>query len=308
MEKLRVALLGATSHIAKGLIASWSKRGDHQLLLYARSTERVRDFLSEIGTDSPTVLLLDEFGVLPFDVVVNCIGIGDPGRLVKEAASIFTLTESWDNRVLDYLYANPETLYIYFSSGAAYGTDFSKPVDDKTFSSFPLNNLTPGEYYGIAKLNAEAKHRAMSGHNIVDLRVFSYFSRFIDLSTRFLLSDIAQCLKTGECLKTTSVDFFRDYAHPDDLVSLVDLCVRHRRFNGVYDLYSSKPVGKFEMLEALKGQFGLSYCVEEIETVNATGSKQNYYSQNHRAAELGYLPVFSSLESLCLEMQSLLSC
>lgn len=308
MGKLRVAILGATSHIAKGLIAGWAKRGDRQLLLYARSSERAREFLSIIGADSPAVYPLDEFGAEPFDVVINCIGIGDPGRLVREAASIFSLTESWDNRVLDYLTANPETMYIYFSSGAAYGTDFSKPVDGTTLSSFPLNNLKPSEYYGVAKLNAEAKHRALPEFNIVDLRVFSYFSRFIDLSTHFLLSDIVASIKNSTEFVTSPANIVRDYVHPDDLTALVECCIARRCLNDVYDVYSAKPVGKFEILDEFAVSFGLQYRVHsDAATVTATGTKEHYYSCNQKAGTLGYAPRYTSIDAVRRETEALLA-
>jgi nucleoside-diphosphate-sugar epimerase len=308
VESVRVALLGATSHIAKGLIASLHPREGYELLLYGRSPERIREFLTNIEAYTPAIFSLDEFGVHTFDVVINCIGIGDPGKLARETATIFPLTEFWDNRILECLARRPEALYINFSSGAAYGGDFSRPVDDTTRADFPLNLLTPADYYGIAKLHSEAKHRAASEFNIVDLRVFSYFSRYMDLSTRFLLTDVAFSLKTGNELKTSSNDIVRDYVHPDDLASLVALCIGCRRLNGFYDVYSLKPVGKFEMLKAFAERFGLKFCVDEIEAVTATGNKVNYYSQNHRATALGYRPTHTSLESLCLEMTSLLAC
>jgi nucleoside-diphosphate-sugar epimerase len=307
METLRVALLGAASHIARGLIASYLSRQEYELLLYARSPERVQEFVSSFGAGRAELLALDAFGRRECDVIINCIGIGDPGKLRSEAAAIFTLTETWDNLILDYLALHPQTLYINFSSGAAYGGGFDSPVDETSRAIFPVNALTPSDYYGIAKLHSEARHRAASDLNIVDLRVFSYFSRYLDLSTRFLLSDVALALINGEELKTDSGNIVRDYIHPDDLVSLIDLCMERRKFNAVYDAYSLKPVGKFEMLDAFASHFGLRYIVTAIETVTATGNKENYYSSNYCAAELGYRPIHTSLESLCLEMTSLLA-
>ncbi|GAM11012.1 NAD dependent epimerase/dehydratase family protein [Geobacter sp. OR-1] len=307
MKAVRVAILGATSHIAKGLIASWVTDSSRKLLLYARSPERVSEFLSIIESDRYPVFPMAAFGLEPVDVVVNCVGIGDPGRLKNDVAAIFSVTEYWDSKVLEYLKANPAALYLNFSSGAVYGGDFTRPANEMTQATFPVNALAPSDYYGIAKLHAEARHRAASGLNIVDLRVFSYFSRFVDLSTRFLLTDVAKALKAGEEMQTISANIVRDYIHIEDLTALIDLCISRRRLNAVYDVYSLKPVTKFEMLEAFAERFDLKYRVVAMETVNATGHKEFYFSENHRAAELGYQPAHSSLESLCLEMKSLLT-
>lgn len=62
MEPVRVALLGATSHIAKGLIACCSKREDRKLFLYARSPDRVREFLSQLEPTRAEVFSIHEFG------------------------------------------------------------------------------------------------------------------------------------------------------------------------------------------------------------------------------------------------------
>jgi len=56
--------------------------------------------------------------------VINCVGIGDPGKLRNEMSSIFRVTERFDNLVLDYLECHPSALYLNMSSGAAYGQDF----------------------------------------------------------------------------------------------------------------------------------------------------------------------------------------
>ena len=308
MNLTRIAILGATSHIAKGLIAAWGTRKDRELFLYARRPEQVRQFAETISADAAHVLPVDEFGILSCDVVINCIGIADPGELAHEMATIFTVTETWDTRVLAYLAKNPETLYINFSSGAAYGSDFSQPVDESSAAVFPANALTPAEFYGIAKLHAEARHRAAADLNIVDLRVFSYFSRFIDLSTRFLTTDILAAIKEGKELLTTPANIIRDYVHPQDLAALLDCVIRKRGLNGVYDVYSRGPATKFEILERFAAEFGLRYRVMDgASMVTATGTKDHYYSLNRRAAELGFEPQYESIGGLLAEVGAMMS-
>ena len=307
MKSIRIAILGATSHIAKGLIAAWGARADRELYLYARSPERARQFTDLVGVCARAVLSLDEFGRTRYDVIVNCIGIGDPGKLGNDVASIFNVTETWDNRVLHYLAANADTLYINLSSGAAYGSDFHQPADDAARAMFALNSLVAGDFYGIAKLNAEAKHRAFSGLNIVDLRIFSYFSRYMDIGTKFLLSEVITCVRQRRELVTTPVDIVRDYVHPSDFVELLERCMAKEKINGAFDVFSREPARKFEILDYFSDKYGLKYrLVEEADVVTVTGAKDNYYSSSRKALTIGYAPRFSSLDCVSGEAAVLL--
>lgn len=307
MEPVRVAIVGATSHVAKGLIAGWAERGDRRLFLYARAPERVREFLSP-GSGVAAVADIDRFGSEAYDVVVNCVGMGTPQKLKESMAEIFRLTSGFDDLILGYLTRRPETLYVSLSSGAAYGSDFFEPVGESSQARFNLNSLKTEEYYGIAKLHAEARHRAMSGCNIVDLRIFGYFSRYIDLGERFLLSDILSCLRKKELLLTTPSDIWRDFLHPQDFVSLVDSCIARRSINAAYDAYSAAPASKFEILRFFAERYGLKYRVDEsFQAVAATGAKSHYYPTGRKAAEIGFAPAFSSLAGIEAETAALVA-
>jgi len=302
MKSVCVALLGATSHIAKGLITSWAHHQERELLLYARSPERVWEFLSQLGRFRAEVLPIDAFGNGKCDVVVNCVGIGAPQKLQDNVEDIFRITTAFDDMILDYLATHPQTLYVNLSSGATYGTDFSKPVDEHSPAQFAVNNLKPEEFYGIAKLHAEAKHRALSRLNIVDLRIFGYFSRYIDLNEKFLLSEIITCLKSRRKLATTPVDIWRDYLHPQDLTSLIDACIVHRPLNNAYDAYSGKAASKFEILKFFAEAYGLEYEIDEsVQSVAATGQKNYYYPIGRKAQQIGYVPAFTTIEGLKTE-------
>ncbi len=307
MKPLRVALLGATSHIARGIIVSFFGGEEYELLLYARSPERVRAFIAPFGARRFELFPLESFGERGCDVVINCIGIGDPARLKVEAATILFLTERWDNRVLEFLTRHPEALYVNFSSGAAYGSNFSRPVDGESESRFPLNALSSGDFYGIAKLNAEAKHRAAAQLNIVDLRVFGYFSRYMDMDGRFLLNEIISCIQAGRVLVTGRGNIVRDYVYREDLATLIQACMEKRELNDVFDVYSRSPVAKFELLDFYASRYGLTYQIDvTYDPLNVTGLKEQYYSRNTRAAIIGYKPRFTSLEAITLESDFIL--
>ncbi|MEK4512995.1 NAD-dependent epimerase/dehydratase family protein [Paenibacillus sp. FSL K6-2524] len=296
----KIALLGATGHIAKNLILGLCNSSQFELHLFARTRSKVVSFLVEFNIlNSVKLVDFTELNHFNYDVIINCVGMGDPDELLKNPFRVFQVTEEYDNLVLSYLQNSNETLYINLSSGAAYGTDFSEPASNLKWSNVDVNNLTIKDYYGISKLNMEAKHRSLSKNHIVDLRVFSFFSCHIDLQSRFLLTDIIQCLMTGKILETSSDEIIRDYVHPKDLVNLVELCIDKHVINEVFDVYSRKPISKFELLDFFISNHGLKIDIKANEKVHSvTGSKSNYYSLNRNAQMIGYSPKYNSLQSV----------
>ena len=307
-ENLRIAILGANSHIAKGLIYNFNQGRNCELFLFARLLERVQDFLRSIQCEKGIHLRsFDELTNERYDVIVNCIGISSVSDFKERVPLYFRLTEQFDNLVLDYFANYPDTLYINFSSGAVYGTDFSAPVDNLTYSRWDVNHISEADFYGIAKLNSETKHRALKDLNIVDLRIFGYFSRFIDLKSCFLLSEIISCVKKGKEFITTPDNIIRDYIHPKDLMSLITLCINRCLINDVFDVYSLKSVTKFEILDYFVAQYGLKYTIKDSMQISAvTGRKDNYYSNSRKAKDIGYNPQFASMDSIIQESLAIL--
>lgn len=305
---ITIAILGATGHIAKGLILRLSGQG-YDLRLFARSPERVHDFMVDEGVESrPVVGAFTDFPGGAYDVVINCVGIGSPARLEAGMRDIFRITETFDDLVLDYLQRHPQSLYINLSSGAVYGGAFAQPVGATSSACFSVNPLLVTECYGIAKLNAEAKHRVLSHCKIIDLRVFGYFSRFIDPGERFLLSEIISCIREGKELITGPDNIVRDYVHGDDLASLIISCIASPDMNCAFDVCSRSPVTKFELLDYFCGRHGLKFFVDgAYDPLAVTGAKAYYYSCNNAASAIGYVPRYTSLETVMLESDVMLS-
>ena len=46
---MNIVIMGATSHIAKGLIDKFVSNGEHHLYLFSRSAGKVQQFLDTIG-------------------------------------------------------------------------------------------------------------------------------------------------------------------------------------------------------------------------------------------------------------------
>ncbi|WP_218618707.1 hypothetical protein, partial [Paenibacillus sp. P3E] len=153
---------------------------------------------------------------------------------------------------------------------------------------------------------SEAKHRAWSQYNIIDLRVFGFFSRMIDLTTPYLICDIINCVREKRQLITFSDDIIRDYIHPEDLTRLVELCMKTENINDVFDIYSSMPIRKFDIIEHFVQNHQLQVMVQGTIGQSATGAKSNYFTRNERASQLGYSPQFTSFDSIITQSESLL--
>ncbi|MFJ4343850.1 NAD-dependent epimerase/dehydratase family protein [Pseudomonas sp. NPDC089401] len=304
---MKLAILGASSHIAKDLVASIAAHTAYACTLFVRSPAALDTELQAIAARKGFAVS-DYAGFdadCQFDAIINFVGVGDPARAVRMGKEIFTVTEHYDNLAMDYLNSHPACRYIYLSSGAAYGSNFAAPVTEASHAVFPINGLRPQDWYGAAKFQAECRHRALPEAAIVDVRVFSYFSHRQAPQARFFLSDILRALHNGSVLEVAADDMLRDYLTPADFLQLIDRILQAPACNAAIDCYSLAPVGKFELLAALEDAFGLQHSVAGDQArVNATGPKAHYYSHNRRAEQLfGYVPGDSSLSGVVREIR-----
>jgi hypothetical protein len=293
---MRIAILGATSHIAKNLVYYFRRESQFDLFLFARNQGAVYEFLKSTEGGVPLVVAgFDSFSGGNYDAVINCVGIADPEKQKNAGVELFRLTERFDDLVLDHLAGHQQTVYVNFSSGAVYGTAFDSGVDCDAVASVAVNSIASADYYRIAELNAEAKHRAVADGNIIDLRVFSFFSRFVDLESGFLLAEMMRCVMARRRFHTSAVDIVRDYVAPSDLFSLVKSCVASHGINQPIDVFSAAPIRKSELIALFSREFGLETLTDEEARVSPTGAKLAYYSKNHVATSLlGYIPALTS--------------
>jgi nucleoside-diphosphate-sugar epimerase len=306
----RIAILGATSQIARDLIGSFAAAdaADKHLHLFARRPEEVTKWLESAGL--PRRYPVDnfpEFAKHEFDAVINFVGVGNPAQAVAMGNTIFDVTLRFDEMVMEYLQTRPACRYLFLSSGAAYGSVFKEPAKRDTPAVVSINDLAPHEWYGVAKLHAECRHRAHPELPIIDIRVFNYFSRTQDLAARFLVTDMLRAIRDKTVLKTSPDYIVRDFLHPSDFYSLVSALLSAPPANAAVDCYSRAPIDKPNLLAAMQERFGLRYEVAEATaSVNATGGKPHYYSLNTRAADFGYRPRLTSLEGILQESESIL--
>jgi nucleoside-diphosphate-sugar epimerase len=306
---MRIAILGATSQIAKDLVQSFAANSSHELVLYARRPQAVKQWLaSDNLPERYPVYDFDAFSADEhFDVILNFVGVGNPAQAAAMGASIFDVTLKYDEMALDYVRQHPNCRYIFLSSGAAYDSSFDEPVDESTKAIIAINNLQPQDWYAVAKLHAECRHRSLPHLPIVDIRVFNYFSHTQDMSARFLITDIVRAIRDKTVLKTSSEYIVRDFLHPADFYELVIAILSSPATNAAVDCYSKEPIDKPTLLTAMQERFGLRYeVVQAAISVNATGSKPHYYSLNKRAADFGYEPSLTSFEGVLQEMEAML--
>ena len=301
---MKIAILGATSQIAQDLILSFSKYKDYDFFLFGRNIELLEKWINRENLNNKySAQEYSCFNNSRYNVIINFVGIGDPVKAQKMGNDIFKITEKYDGMALDYVKHHKETKYIFLSSGAVYGGNYQEPVNKNTVAMIDINNLDSTDWYTIAKLYAEAKHRSLSNLSIVDIRVFNYFSHTQDMSARFLITDIVRAIKNKEVFKTSADDIMRDFITPPDFHNLIQAIIDYKPINIALDCYTKSPVLKFDLLSEFGSKFGLKYEVgKDIDIVNATGAKLNYYSVNKAAKSMGYNPKNTSLEGIIQEV------
>jgi len=297
---MKISILGARGQIARSLITLYLERGKlADLELYSRSPE---DLTSEMK--GARIYPSDAFINHEHEIIINCIGISNLKGGKNSGAEIFKIHETWDNLILEYLHRNEKALYISMSSGAVYGRDFQNPIDEKSCLLNGTIEMFPADFYAVSKLNCEAKHRSFDKFSIVDLRIFSYISKFIDFNSNFLISEIMTAVKNKKVFITDDRNISRDYIHPEDMMQIIDLIIKYWQqtgyINDVFDIYSKNPVTKTDMLQGISEKFNLKYEIKTGANVNSspTGFKMNYYSINWKLKKLGYKPRYSSLKAI----------
>jgi len=302
---MNIAILGATSQIAQDLILSFSKCKDYDFSIFGRNVALLQKWInSESLSDKYQVQEYSEFANhQKYDVIINFVGIGDPIKAQKMGSNIFKITEQYDDMALDYVRCHKETKYIFLSSGAVYGGNYQEPVNKDTVAIIDINNLKSTDWYAISKLYAEAKHRSMPELSIVDVRVFNYFSHTQDMNARFLITDIVRAIKNKEVFKTSADNIVRDFITPSDFYGLIQAIIDFKPTNIALDCYTKSPVSKFDLLAELENKLGFKYETnKDVDIVNATGIKTNYYSTNKMAKQVGYTPVNTSLGGIFKEI------
>jgi len=307
---MNIAIFGATSQIAKDLIEFFSNQTSYKCTLFTRDVDVVQTWLNkvEIYKDYRISDYLDFSTDDHYDVIINFVGVGNPAQAKEMGSTIFDITYEYDMMILAYLKIHPECKYLFLSSGAVYGGDFENPVTNETVASIPINNLNETHWYTIAKLYAEARHRALPEYSIIDIRVFNYFSHTQDMNANFFITELVRALQKKEVFKTSADNIVRDFITPTDFFNLIQSVLEVGHINLPIDCFTKEPVSKFDLLKELGQKFGLNHeSYGDVSAVNATGLKMNYFSIKKIDKEINYKPKMSSMEGILFELGTVLS-
>ncbi|SCZ59760.1 MULTISPECIES: NAD-dependent epimerase/dehydratase family protein [Pseudomonas] len=306
---MNIAILGASSQIAKDLIISFSQKTTSHLNLFVRSTSNVDNSILKIVEKKQYNLLeYSHFSNnMHFDAILNFVGVGDPAKAASIGDKIFEITEYYDGLAIGYIKNHPLCKYIFLSSGAVYGGTFEKPACINSTAQININHIKKTDWYTIAKLYAEAKHRAMPHHQIIDVRVFNYFSHTLDMQLSFLITDLVRATLNSNVFKTSAQNITRDFITPVDFFQLIQKIIfSNHFFNQAIDCYTQAPIDKFSILDAFSKRLSLTYTLQEdFQGINGTGLKLNYYSLNKAPIELMYTPSLSSLDGIFYELEKI---
>ena len=306
---MNIAILGATSQIAQDLILSFSVNKGYVFFLFGRNMELLKRWVNSknLGEKYQAKEYFEFNNHQKYDVIINFVGIGDPAKAQKMGSDIFKVTEQYDDMALEYLKQYNKTKYIFLSSGAVYGGNYQEPVNKDTVATIDINNLKSTDWYTLAKLYAEAKHRSLSDLSIVDVRVFNYFSHRQNMDARFLITDIVRAIKNKEVFKTSAENIVRDFITPPDFYNLIQAIIDFKLINTALDCYTKSPIAKFDLLDELKSEFGLKYEIDKhTSVIDATGSKLNYYSLRKNAKNIGFAAKRTSMDGLIAEIALLI--
>lgn len=301
---MHIAVLGATSQIARDLVSLLSQEEGITLSLFSRSPARVSSWLSQHRLQMNNADYSAFPGGRPLDAILNFVGAGDPARAQEMGSTLLEITRHFDELAMDYVRRHPACRYVFLSSGAVYGDQFSSPVTTETPARLTLQPRSATHWYAMSKVYAEYNHRAHAQLPIIDLRVFSYFSRQQDLNARFLVCDMLRAAWNGTPFVTTADDIVRDYIHPADLAGLMRGLLNSAPVNQSVDCVSLAPVSKFELIKAMSEEFGLLHQVEAVSPAG-TEVKRHYYSLDQGARQFGFTPTRTSLQSVIEEAKGM---
>lgn len=281
---MRIAILGSSGHVANNLFRSFRDNKDFVYQFSRESIEDPYDINSMYNVRS-----YNELYYCNYDAIINCVGFGNPASVETAGAEIFRVTEKYDNMCIDYLKIHPSTKYVYISSGVA------------------NNRIDTSNLYQLSKIYTETKHRTLPELNIIDIRLYSFFTRFSNLEDSFFMSQLIKSIKNKTEFVTDEALMWRDYINPKDLYSLIQLCLQEEKINGWFNTFSLKPVEKFEILEYFQNKYNLRVKFVPKHTGFSSSNDSSYFAKGTDGVKQGYKPTYTSIDTIKEESEFLLN-
>lgn len=288
---MKIAVIGCTGQIGRCLVRSFA--ANHDLMLYARRPKIMQAWLKDRDL-AAEIFDLADFPKGDFDLVINAIGDGIPGKIRAVGAQILETTEHFDSQCLDHLDRNPDRAYVFLSTGRIYGEEYEAARQPDP-TPLPLEHLAEHPY-PLAKLQAEHRHRKRSHQRIADIRIFGFVSDEIGLDDDFLVAQMYRALVDKADFITRPHDLVRDYVGSEDLAELINRLMEADVPNAAYDLCSTRPVTKLELLEALAEDFGFHYRVDDAMPDRCQAP--HLISDHDATRKIGYEPSRTSMQNV----------
>lgn len=275
---IRIALLGGTSPLGSDLSEFGSRRG-HLTTVFSRTP----------GLDQATYA---DFDARNFDLVLNLIG-GHQGSLSKDKREAIV---DFDTKMLKACDAELVP-YVHLSSGAVFGP-LAEPATRHTLSA-GTGVLSD---YGSLKVDLESNHQQEreKGVQVSDLRLFSFAAPIFLREANYFLASALRATKSQNVMEVDATSFLRDFVGPAEVFMALQ-SILEAGTHGTFNLFSSRPVTKLEILESLSQAFGL-----QVRQVESDSAKHEVYCAEEDSALRGYAPR-SSLAAVLSAFQEALS-
>lgn len=273
-----------------------------KIILAGGSSALGSDLVSELSLRGHFCQVLSRYpshGTLPYsalmtahpDVILNLIGGHAEGLNDSQVQNALEVGKNLVRRASDL--AVP---LIHLSSGSVL-----EPRLGPLPSSSPVRQPPFESGYQELKVRLEEMHeRSSQLVRTLDLRLFSFVGQSFLAGSRYFLSEALRALESSSELQVSADDFLRDYSGPMELAGAIESAFSEG-MQGRLNLYSAKPVSKFELLDALGAEFGLKYSI----SIGGSKHRSHYYAS--KETDLLSFEPRSSLEAVMQELRKALT-
>lgn len=263
---MRLILAGGNSPLGRDLRAELSRLG-YSCVFMSRSPRAGELAYSSLNQEKP-------------DAILNLIGGNRQSVSTSDVEYALMLGQALLLRAIEL-----SIPLVHLSSGSVL-----QPTTGSVSSNAPLRRPPFQSTYEELKVRFEELHEAHSASNCtLDLRLFSFVGQTFLTSSPYFLAEAFAAIRDLRVLECTSDDFVRDYSGASEVAAAIDSAFRHG-VRGKANIWSKKPVSKFEMLEGLRQEFGLNFKI-----IAGESNSTSHYHSGPEPQLVGFDPP-SSLE------------
>lgn len=285
---LSVLVFGASSQIARDTIDNnWlNEIACDRIVLFGRSVPQLESYYEHLIDSRRQVKCAtynDWFNysnIFQPAIALNFVGRGSPKSVSALDKEFLLQTDRLDRLLIDWAEQSSERKYIYFSSGAVYGSLIGQ--QGVTFADL-VSAIDTSDIYRKSKLNAEDNH-SRSKAKIIDLRIFCYCPKQWSAKSDFFVDQLISHIKSCDVMTIDPRDFKRDFCDYEAVRQALQHLIT-RVDGGRYDISSSQPISKLELLKSLAIPFGLNCFPEVMERLSRDSEPSCYFPFTNSSAQ-----------------------